>query len=75
MTAADRLPRSGKPSREHNVTAKTSLNRLQQKHTELDEALQREEARPLPDDALISKLKKEKLRLKDAMAAREHEAA
>ena len=51
------------------MTATPSLDQLQKKHAELDDALHREESRPHPDDATISRLKKEKLRLKDAMAS------
>ena len=51
------------------MTATPSLDQLQKKHAELDDALHREESRPYPDDATISRLKKEKLRLKDAMAS------
>lgn len=55
-------------SREKDVTATPSMEQLQKKHAELDDALHREESRPHPDDAEITRLKKEKLRLKDAMA-------
>ena len=51
------------------MTATPSLDQLQKKHAELGDALHREESRPYPDDATISRLKKEKLRLKDAMAS------
>lgn len=57
------------------MTAKPSLDQLQKKHAELDDALRREEARPHPDDAEVARLKKEKLRLKDAMASLTREAA
>lgn len=51
------------------MTATPSLEQLQRKHAEIDDALHREESRPLPDNAVIARLKKEKLRLKDAMAS------
>ncbi len=49
------------------MTANPSMERLHRKHAELDDALQREEARVHPDDAVISRMKEEKLRLKDEM--------
>ena len=57
------------------MSSTPSLEQLQRKHAELDEALHREETRPMPDDALISRLKKEKLHLKDAMAELTRQAA
>lgn len=62
------LPRQVDLSRENDVTATASIDRLQKKHAALDDALTREESRPHPDDAEISRMKKEKLRLKDAIA-------
>lgn len=43
------------------------LSALQNKHAELDEKLDREENRPLPDTTIIHSLKKQKLHLKDVM--------
>ncbi len=40
---------------------------LKQKHAELESRLEQEEARPMPDELLIHDLKKQKLKLKDAM--------
>jgi hypothetical protein len=37
------------------------------KHAELEEKLEREESRPLPDTSLIHSLKKQKLHLKDLL--------
>jgi uncharacterized protein len=37
------------------------------KHAELEEKLEREESRPLPDTSLIHSLKKQKLHLKDML--------
>jgi hypothetical protein len=51
------------------------MEQLKRKHADLEEALRREEMRPMPDDAVISRIKKEKLRLKDAMASMENMAA
>jgi uncharacterized protein YdcH (DUF465 family) len=69
------LPRQVDLSRENDVTATASIDRLQKKHAELDDALNREESRPHPDDAEISRMKKEKLRLKDAIADHVSDAA
>ena len=41
---------------------------LKARHAELEEALSQERARPLPDAATISDLKKRKLRIKDELA-------
>ncbi len=43
------------------------LSALQNKHAELEQKLDREENRPLPDTTLIHSLKKQKLYLKDVM--------
>lgn len=43
------------------------LSALQNKHAELDEKLDREESRPLPDTTIIHSLKKQKLHLKDVI--------
>ncbi len=43
------------------------MSALQSKHAELEEKLDREESRPLPDTTLIHALKKQKLHLKDVM--------
>lgn len=41
---------------------------LKSKHTELELALESETSRPRPDPALVSSLKKQKLRVKDELA-------
>jgi hypothetical protein len=43
------------------------LDALTAKHATLDERITAENLRPFPDDTTIARLKKEKLRLKDAM--------
>lgn len=43
------------------------LSALRMKHAELEQKLEREENRPLPDSNLILSLKKQKLLLKDAL--------
>ncbi|NVD44972.1 YdcH family protein [Qipengyuania atrilutea] len=41
---------------------------LTMKHAGIDERLQREQNRPAPDDMVIKKLKREKLRIKEELA-------
>ena len=42
---------------------------LKAKHAGIEERLQFEQSRPAPDDATIRQLKREKLRIKEAIAA------
>jgi uncharacterized protein len=44
------------------------MSALRVKHQELEDKLEREENRPLPDSRLVLNLKKQKLHLKDVMA-------
>jgi hypothetical protein len=44
------------------------LSALEQKHAGLDARIAQENQRPHPDDALVARLKKEKLRLKETLA-------
>jgi hypothetical protein len=46
---------------------KAQVESLESKHAALQAEIDREERRPHPDDVLLHKLKKEKLRVKDAM--------
>ena len=46
---------------------KAHISALQSKHADLDARITQEIQRPHPDDALLSRLKKEKLRLKEAI--------
>ena len=56
------------------------IETLRVRHAELEEAVRNEVARPLPDEQLLSDLKRQKLRIKDmiamlqpsAMAAQHH---
>ena len=48
------------------------IESLKSKHAELEDLLTQENARPHPDDNLISDLKKQKLRIKDELAKIEH---
>jgi hypothetical protein len=43
------------------------LSALETKHADLDARISQENQRPHPDDSLINRLKKEKLRLKEAI--------
>ncbi len=43
------------------------MSALRMKHAELEEKLEREENRPLPDTGLVHSLKKQKLHLKDML--------
>lgn len=45
---------------------------LKAKHEALEQKIQEEESRPLPDELAIHNLKKEKLRIKDELAASLH---
>lgn len=50
------------------MTADLSIETLQVRHRSLEDALDTELRRPLPDTGRIASLKKEKLALKDEMA-------
>ncbi len=43
------------------------MSALEIKHADLDARIAQEHQRPHPDDALVSRLKKEKLRIKEAI--------
>ena len=45
------------------------MSALQAKHTGLDRQIAAEGARPMPDDSLLATLKKQKLRIKEAIAS------
>lgn len=46
----------------------THVSALQLKHAGLDQKLQQEMTRPMPDLAMIQQLKKKKLRIKEVLA-------
>ena len=50
-----------------NKVNNSHMSALRIKHAELEEKLEREESRPLPDTSLIHALKKQKLHLKDTL--------
>jgi len=62
---------SSSPRNKENKVNNSHLSALRTKHAELEEKLDREENRPLPDTNLIHALKKQKLHLKDMIT---HEA-
>lgn len=51
------------------------IESLKQRHTEVEKKLHLEEARPSQDESAVTKLKREKLSLKDEIARLEAEAA
>ncbi len=50
------------------MIAEEQISSLQTKHAKIEEAIDKEEQRPHPDDFEIQKLKREKLRIKDELA-------
>ncbi len=54
-------------SQKENEVNNSHMSALRMKHAELEEKLEREENRPLPDTSLIHSLKKQKLHLKDLL--------
>ena len=46
------------------------LSALTDKHAGLDVQISKEMRRPLPDQSLVARLKKQKLKIKEAIAAR-----
>ena len=44
------------------------VNALQHKHAGLERQIQQEMSRPLPDDSVVQRLKKQKLRIKEEIA-------
>ncbi|MEK9679809.1 MAG: DUF465 domain-containing protein [Rhodospirillaceae bacterium] len=51
------------------MTDQEQVDELKTKHHDLDEQIDKENARPNPDDIAISELKKEKLKIKDELAS------
>lgn len=48
------------------------IEQLKARHAALETALDSEERKPHPDDLSIADIKKQKLRIKDELARREH---
>ncbi len=55
-------------SKKENKVNNSHMSALRMKHAELEDKLDREENRPLPDIGLIHSLKKQKLHIKDVIA-------
>jgi hypothetical protein len=53
------------------MSAPQHVESLRAKHASLESQIQQEEARPRPDDTLIHELKRQKLKIKDEIAALE----
>jgi hypothetical protein len=54
-----------------HVSTDARVENLKRKHSTLDQELGGEEQRPNPDQAVITELKREKLKLKDAIVSLE----
>jgi hypothetical protein len=54
------------------MTAEDRVKALMAKHAELEGAIVSESSRPHPDDAVVSDLKKQKLRIKDEIVKLTH---
>ena len=50
------------------------IRSLREKHAVLEEAISRENARPLPDEFKVAEWKREKLRIKDTIVELQREA-
>ena len=50
------------------MTEEDQVASLKARHAELEEALERENNRPMPDQAALAELKKRKLQIKDELA-------
>lgn len=55
-------------SNKENEVSNNHMSALRTKHAELQQKLEREESRPLPDTNVIHALKRQKLQIKDAIA-------
>lgn len=53
------------------MTTQPRINELKRRHTNLDQAIDSESHRPLPDEAALTDMKKQKLALKDEIKALE----
>jgi hypothetical protein len=50
------------------------VDSLRDKHAHLEQVIDEEMHRPLPDQSLLSRLKREKLKLKDEITRLDHDA-
>jgi len=62
----------GEAREDNPMSLQDRIEALKAKHHALDEALEAENSRPRPDEAEISRLKKQKLQIKDEIAALSH---
>ncbi len=53
------------------VLMETNIDELKRKHADLDSQLGEEIQRPNPDQLIITQIKREKLKVKDALASME----
>lgn len=53
------------------VLMETNIDELKRKHADLDSQLGEETQRPNPDQLIITQIKREKLKVKDALASME----
>ncbi len=50
------------------MTTDAHIQQLKDKHARLQRSIEQEEQRPMPDGLLISRMKREKLQIKDEIA-------
>lgn len=50
------------------MTTQLRINELKRRHASLDDAIEGEVQRPLPDQAAIAEMKKQKLKLKEEIS-------
>lgn len=50
------------------MTMQPRINELKRRHANLDDAIEGETQRPLPDQAAIAEMKKQKLKLKEEIS-------
>ena len=58
--------------KEDAVVQAEQIKALQEKHAELETTIELEKTRPLPDDAVLQDLKRQKLAIRDQIASMEH---
>ncbi len=51
------------------MTTQDRVTSLQERHHTLDHLIKEEQSRPSPDDGMLHELKREKLKIKDQIAA------
>ena len=55
------------------MNLESHLSSLTTKHASLEQAIAEEQLRPRPDDGILSRLKREKLKVKEELARLEHQ--